>query len=44
MIVVAPIAQIAPIVNGLTDFRVNEWDGGMLGNVRDVVCIDDIEG
>ena len=29
MIVVAPIAQIAPIVNGLTDFRINEWDGGM---------------
>ncbi len=31
MIVVAPIAQIAPIVNGLTDFRINGLTNGMVG-------------
>ena len=31
MIVVAHIAQIAPIVNGLTDFRINGLTNGMVG-------------
>ena len=43
MIVVAPIAQIAPIVNGLTDFRINGLTNGMvgwgLGAVRAVTTI-----
>ena len=43
MIVVAPIAQIAPIVNGLTDFRINEWDGEMrIKGVRAVTPIEPI--
>ena len=40
---VAPIAQIAPIVNGLTDFRINEWDGEMrIKGVRAVTPIEPI--